>query len=48
MLVYRFKLIRLSSYIQIRFIKDKIIKFSIIVEILIIILFLYHFGLFKC
>ena len=42
MLVYRLKLIRISSYIWIRFLKDKIIKFSIIIGILIIILFLYH------
>ena len=41
-LVFRFKLIRISSYARISFIKDKIIKFSIIIGILIIILFLYH------
>ena len=42
MLIYRLKLIRASSYIRVRFLKDKIIKFSIIIGILIIILFLYH------
>ena len=42
MLVYRFKLIRIFSCVWIIFMKHKIIKFSIIIGILIIILFLYH------